>query len=410
MPAILASNNKKVPVGAELISLNGRAIADFLEFRFYNDPDAQRRLLIGHGGRRREIVIKAREPLDLKLADPVYKHCRNTCDFCFVNGLPPGLRRELYFKDDDYRLSFLFGNFLSLTNLTAADMARIARLRLSPLYISVHCTSPAVRNRIFNHERAGLIMDQLRTLIDRGITLHCQIVVRPGINDATVLVRSLKDLTALYPGVASVGVVPVGASRHIHGVHLMGRRLAAAILAQTKLFHDRCRRRFGAGVVYASDELFIKAASSIPPSDYYDDFPQYENGVGMVRRFLDGMDRLTVRLGRSGRFLFLTGELAYPYVRMLGQQITRRAKSPRTAIDVRAVRNRFFGRSVTVSGLLAGQDLQARIARSGRTYDRIVLPPDCVNDRGDFLDGYRIHDRRVLIAPTSLEELLRCLR
>lgn len=410
MPAIVASNNRKVPAGCELIALNGRPVKDFLEFRFYNDPDSKRRLLIGLDGRRREVLIRAGEPLDLRLADPVYKNCRNDCGFCFVKGLPPGMRPELYFKDDDYRLSFLFGNFLSLTNLTAADAARIARLRLSPLYVSVHATQPAVRSRIFNNKKAGPIMEQLRDLVRRGIALHCQIVVQPGLNDKAVLERSLRDLTGLHPGVASVGVVPVGATRHAAGIRLVGPRLAAAILAQVQGSHDRCRRRFGRGVVYASDELFIKTGRPVPARDYYDDFPQYENGVGMIRRFLDELDRLSGRLYRRGRFLFLTGELARPYVRRLGQALAQRSGSARTVIDVRSVRNRFFGRSVTVSGLLAGQDLEAAIGRAGRPYDRIVLPPNCVNERGRFLDDRRIPDRRVIVAPASLEELIQCLR
>jgi len=410
MPAILASNNRKIPVGAELISLGGRAIEDFLEFRFYNDPDQERRLLIRRNGRLKEIVVKTREKLDLKLADPAYKRCANDCSFCFVNGLPMGLRRELYYRDDDYRLSFLFGNFLSLTNLTDRDRERIARLRLSPLYISVHATDPRIRTKIFNNEKAGSIMDQLRDLAQHNIKFHCQIVVMPGINDGIKLTRSIRDLAKLYPALRSIGIVPLGISRYLKGFRTVDPVLSRTIIRTVQHYHQIYRKRYGIGLVYLADEFFIKAGASFPETGYYDDFPQYENGVGMCRRFLDELGGLNRIRKVKGRFLALTGRAAYPLVCALKRKLTVLMGNKTFLFDVRAVENRFFGPAVTVAGLLAGRDLRSRIGPGSKNYDRIILPPGCVNDRGQFLDGHVIRDPRVMVAPSSVGELLRCLR
>jgi len=410
MPAILASNNRRIPAGAELISLGGRAIEDFLEFRFYNDPDQERRLLIRRNGRRKVIVVKARETLDLKLTDPVYRRCANDCAFCFVGGLPRGLRRELYYRDDDYRLSFLFGNFLSLTNLTDHDRERIGRLRLSPLYVSVHATDPRIRTKIFKNKKAGSIMDQLRDLARHNINLHCQIVVMPGINDGTELNRSIRDLAKLYPAVRSIGIVPVGISRHLKGFRTIDYGSARAIVRTVQRYHRGFRKKYGIGLVYLADEFFIKAGQPFPSADYYDDFPQYENGVGMARRFLDEIDGLNRIRKVKGRFLALTGMAAYPLVCALESKLKNLLGNKDFLFDVRAVKNRFFGPSVTVAGLLAGRDLRSGINRESKKYDRIVLPPDCVNDRGEFLDGFPIRDPRVMVAPPTIRELLQCLR
>jgi putative radical SAM enzyme (TIGR03279 family) len=410
MPAILASNNKKIPSGWELLSLDGRRIEDFLEFRFYNDPDRERRLLLGRNGRRKEVRIRADEKLDLTLGDPVYKRCGNDCGFCFVNGLPGGLRRELYYRDDDYRLSFLFGNFLSLTNLTERDRERIARLRLSPLYVSVHATDPQTRIKIFKNRKAGSILDQLRDLGRHNIKFHCQIVVMPGLNDGKILVRSIRDLAGLYPAVRSIGIVPVGVSRHLKGFRAVGGGQARQIIRTVQRYHRAYRRKYGVGLVYLADEFFIKAGRPFPGTDYYDDYPQYENGVGMCRRFLDELDGLTRIPMIKGRFLALTGSAAYPLIRRLGNKLTRLSPIKDFAFDVARVENRFFGPSVTVAGLLAGQDLQSAIERGGKKYDRVILPPDCVNDHGQFLDGRAVRDPRVMVAPSSIKELLRCLR
>lgn len=409
MPVILDSNNRQIPVGADLIAVNGHRINDFLDFHFYHEPGQDCRITIRHNGRRREIHISARTPLNLKLSDPVYRRCQNDCTFCFVNGLPDGLRSELYFRDDDYRLSFLFGNFLSLTNLTGEDICRIGRLRLSPLYVSVHATVPAVRRRIFRQKRAGLIMEQLKKLIRRGIAIHAQVVVLPGINDAAVLNRTLKDLIALYPGVASIGVVPVGVSRFLKGIRPMPRRAAAGVLTAVQRFHVFCRQKFGRGLVYAADEFYLKTGTAIPAAGYYDGFPQQENGIGMVRRFMDETDQPGLRPPRAGRFLFLTGELAYPCLRRLARILNDRAGNNKTKIEVQPVRNRFFGSAVNVAGLLTGQDLEKSISRKSRKFDRIVLPPNCVNEKKQFLDNWTIDDHRVIVAPATLKELMRCL-
>jgi NifB/MoaA-like Fe-S oxidoreductase len=253
-------------------------------------------------------------------------------------------------------------------------------------------------------------MDQLRDLAGHNIKFHCQIVVMPGINDGTELTRSIRDLAKLYPAVRSIGIVPVGISRHLKGFRTVDPVIARAIIRTVQRYHRAFRKRYGIGLVYLADEFFIKTGASFPETGYYDDFPQYENGVGMARRFLDelgGLDR--IRKVR-GRFLALTGKAAYPLVCALKRKLTVLMGNKDFLFDVRAVENRFFGSCVTVAGLLCGRDLRSQIGSGDKNYDRVILPPDCVNDRGQFLDGHVIHDPRVMVAPSSVGELLRCLR
>lgn len=385
--------------------IDDHPIDDFLEFEFHNDTSRTRRLLIEYNGTARRVVYRAHQTIPISLETPDYRRCENDCHFCFINGLPPSLRKELYFRDDDYRLSFLFGNFLSLTNIERPDISRIGRLRLSPLYVSVHTTDPARRIRLFRNENAGLINERLKALAGENIKLHCQIVVMPGLTDGQSLVRTIKDLGRLYPAVASIGVVPVGKTKYAKGVRLLSIGQSRWVMRAVQAMHRDFRRKTGRGLVYLADEFFVQTGRPLPPRDYYDDLPQYENGIGMARRLLEAIDQPMKIRRMKGRHLVLTSHSAYALLLRLKARLESKID-----IDVKRVTNRFFGRSVTVSGLLCGQDLERAAARHGAHYDRVILPPDCVNDEGRFLDDHHIRSRRVRIAPETMKDLIRCLR
>ena len=409
MIKVCSSEEPGIPANALLIAINDQRIDDILEYRFYNDQSKTRRVLIEHAGNKTEIVFEPDKTISIQLEYPVYKECENNCDFCFIKGLPPGLRKELYFRDDDYRLSFMFGNFLSLTNIDEKDIQRIARLKLSPLYISVHSTDPELRKKLFKNERAGSIMEQLLSLIDNNIKLHCQVVVIPGVNDGANLIKTITELGKLYPGIASIGIVPVGKTRYTNGIPSVSQNQAKIIIHATQELHNTYRKKYKQGLVYLADEFFIKANMPIPETEYYDDFPQYENGIGITRTFLSEIDKLDLKRRIRGRYLFLTGFLAFSFVNELKAKLQTLGCIDENLV-VAAVPNSFLGRSVTVSGLLGARDFTEALSRINGKYDRIILPPNCVNDSNQFIDDQTLNDTRVIIAPQSLKELLAWLQ
>jgi putative radical SAM enzyme (TIGR03279 family) len=404
MVRVVASKDRRLPIGSTITAINGQDVDDFLEFQFYDDISKSRRLLIESNGTSRRIRYRPHQKIAVTLEPPRYRQCTNNCDFCFINGLPENLRKELYFRDDDYRLSFLFGNFLSLTNVNRSDIARIRRLRLSPLYVSVHTTDPKLRIELFKNEKAAMILKILKQLIDSDIRIHSQIVVIPGRTNGESLVRTINDLSKLYPGVQSIGIVPVGRTKYVEGIPLVPAIMAKAIIELVHTFHSRFRKKYRCGLVYLADEFYIKAGHEIPTRAYYDDMPQYENGIGMVRTMLDEINMIKRIKKTKGRHLLLTGRSAFPFMKLWKARL-----KPSVEIDVQAVDNSFFGRTVTVSGLLAAGDFLHQTERLDATYDRIVLPPNSVNETGEFLDSKKIDDPRIIIAPQNMTELLKCL-
>jgi len=409
MIMVVESESPKIPVGATLIAINSHEVDDFLEYKFYNETTKTRKILIEYRGMRKEVIFESNEEAAIKLKDPVYRQCENDCDFCFINGLPKGLREELYFRDDDYRLSFLFGNFLSLTNVNDEDIKRIGRLRLSPLYVSVHTTNPELRKKIFKNDKAGLINQHLLSLIHNDIKVHCQIVVIPGITDGTHLVKTIDDLTKLYPGVRSIGIVPVGKTKYMSGIQLVSKKSAKNIVGVVEGYHECFKKKYEKGIVYCADEFYITAGLPIPETPYYDDFPQYENGVGMVRLFLEEIKNLR-KVGRiKKKFLFLTGRLALPYVNLLKIKLKELSSITNSNIKIVAIDNLFFGSSITVSGLIGADDFARTINECQDEFDRVFLPPNCTNDSGKFIDNKIFESDRVVVSPKSVKELVKCL-
>jgi putative radical SAM enzyme (TIGR03279 family) len=349
----------------QLISINGHVLRDIIDYHFYA-ADERLELEIERAGKRLALAVDRRygEEFGVRFAEDVFdgiRRCGNRCEFCFVDQMPPGLRSSLYVKDDDYRYSFLHGNFITLSNWSDGDWGRVAEQHLSPLYVSVHATGVDLRRRLLCNLRVPDILDQLRRLADMGIEMHTQIVVVPGLNDGEHLDRTVEDLTVLFPSVASVGVVPVGLTRYHRGdMRLLTDREVRAVLDQILPRQEENRRRLGVGLVYPSDELYLRAGEPIPPASEYDGFPQLENGIGLVRELLDGWEELKSKGLRAaeGNGTVVCGTLIAPLLEQIVADLRDRLG---VDLTVRAVENRFFGESVTVSGLLTGGDVVSEV-------------------------------------------------
>ncbi len=388
-----------VRAGDLLLAINGTRLRDVIDVQIYA-AEPELTFLIERDGRRLQLHVKRRygEPLGLSFAVELFEGqirvCRNHCDFCFVDQMAPGLRASLYVKDDDYRLSFLHGNYITLTNLSEADWARIAEQYLSPLYVSVHATEPDVRLGLMHHPRAGDIMAHLERLIALGIQVHTQAVLVPGRNDGAHLDRTIADLAALHPGVVDLTVVPVGLTRwHTPPVRPYTDAEAAAVLAQVLDRQAHLRASLGVGFVYPADEWFLRAGVPVPPRKAYDALlpALIENGVGMARLFLDGWKELQADLVRLGgpRQSWVTGMLFAP---LLQEQAYAFMAATGLAVDVVAVPNRAFGTTVTVAGLLTVKDVLDAL-REHAVGDVLVLPGEMFRGPdGCALDGKTVAD------------------
>ena len=253
-------------------------------------------------------------------------------------------------------------------------------------------------------------MTQLSELAEAGIKLHCQIVVIPGMNDGEHLHRTIRDLGTLFPAVQSIGIVPVGISHYLKNIPVVDRQRARTLVKITDSYHTAFRRSHGLGMVYAADELYIKAGLHVPGKEYYDEFPQFENGIGMVRSFLDELDEITSPVTIRGRNLVITGRAAQPYLESVKQKLKAVGALAHATFDVQALDNTFFGTEVTVAGLLTGQDIIPVIRKNKISYDRIILPPFCMNQDKKLLDNREIPDKRVMVAPPTLSEFITCLQ
>lgn len=365
--------------GDRLLAIDGHPLRDVIDVQFYGAEETLT-LLVERDGRQwsTEVERDYDRELGLRFVNPTFdvdiRRCANNCDFCFVKQNAPGMRRSLYVKDDDYRYSFLFGNFVTLTNLTAGDWARLEEQRLSPLYVSVHATDLALRRRFLARKDAPDVMDQLRRLAELGIEVHTQVVLVPGLNDGPHLARTIADLSALYrEPVASVGVVPIGLTRYHRGpcrTYTPGE--SRAVLDQVGVWRTENQARWGCRFVYPSDEWYLVAGRPVPPRREYDGFPQVENGVGMVRQLLDEWQELQARLPRSGwkAATLVCGTLIAPLLAPIVAELAARTGA---GLQLVPVTNDFFGPVTTVSGLLTAQDVLAVL--QGRPLGEVVLLP-----------------------------------
>ncbi len=381
--------------GDRLVSVNGREVRDSIDVSFLA-AEERLSLEVERPDGTRSVLRLLKEPddsLGIELPPLNVRRCRNRCIFCFVDQMPPGCRKSLSVKDDDYRASFLFGNYITLGNLRAEDWERIFRQRLSPLYVSVHATEPELRSFLLQNRRAPDIRESLRRLAAGGIALHTQIVLCPGINDGEHLVRTIGDLASLAPAVRSIAVAPVGLTRRRQGLFPLRpfrRNEARMIVKDLETMGRRFRKRLGARLVFPSDELYLRASLPLPRAAFYEDFPQIENGVGMVAEFLRTARRARVpsRLPKV-RATAVTGESFAPVLRAALQRL-RNAGGP--VVQVLKVRNAFLGPSVTVAGLLAGRDI-VRAVRKKQVGEILFLPATALKEgSGVFIDDLSLRD------------------
>ncbi|GAB4484985.1 MAG: DUF512 domain-containing protein [Thermodesulfovibrionales bacterium] len=379
--------------GDVLVTVNGHPLRDVIDFLFHKDGDA---LALGYrrGGAEKTAELSGLDADDAGLTFTPFpvKTCRNNCIFCFVKQLPRGLRKTLYVKDEDYRLSFLFGNYITLSNITPQERERIVNQHLSPIYISVHTTRNLLRNSMLGCASGVDIMKELRHYAAHKIRMHVQIVLCPGYNDGPELRSTIQDLYRLHPHVASIAVVPVGLTRHRkEQLAPVAKEDALRAVHAVEAFQKRFRKKHGEGLVYCSDEMYIRAGLPLPPLRAYDSLPQLENGVGMVPLFLAEARAVRPPLPAvSGTsFLTFTGTSFYPYARTF---VSRLAEKGGLGISVIPVVNDFFGSSVTVTGLLTGQDV-IRAVKAYGTADALIVPDVVLRD-GDtvFLDDVSLDD------------------
>ncbi len=377
--------------GDELLEINGARVRDHLDFRFH-EGDPALLLRVARNGEVVEYDIEKEEgeKVGLDFEEMKILACGNDCIFCFVDQNPRGLRNELYFRDGDYRLSFMYGNYTTMTNAGPAILRRIVEQRLSPQYISVHATDYAVRKTLMGLKKDDLILEKIRFLHDNGIDMHTQIVLCPGINDGAALEKTVMDLYRFRARVVSLAVVPVGLTDHRFGLAQLRKvdaLSAAELLERTARWQERFRRETGRGFLYPSDEFFLVAGRPLPPAKDYDGFPQTENGVGLVRSFVLDFRRqarrLPGRLGRPRRLTMVTAELP---AEVLERDVVSRLRRIRNlTVELVVAPNLLYGRSVTVAGLLSSKCLSSALA--GRDPgDLVLLPPDIVNAAGVFLD------------------------
>ncbi len=389
LPGGIADHLRLAP-GDRIVEIDGRAVADILDYQYRTFPAELKLRIVKPDGQewQAEVEKDEGEPLGLLLTREIFSpvtECANHCRFCFINQLPPGMREALYVKDDDLRLSVLHGNFVTLTNLTDEDWLRLREQRLSPLHVSIHTTDDALRRRLLGNPRAPMILPQLQTLLELGIEIHGQIVACPGVNDGEALEKTLADLAALQPPLASVAVVPVGVTRYArHGLRPYGRIEAERALRHIERWAGAFAR--GSGSLYAADEWYLLAGRPLPRYSDYGDFPQIANGVGMARDFIRGFRlatrKLPARIGPPRRVILATGMLFLPLLEDLCRRFSAVAG---LSVVVAGCPNELFGPDVTVAGLLGGRDVAAGVRPLlAPGTDLVVIPAEMLRDAGDL--------------------------
>ena len=394
-------------VGETLLTIGGRAIRDVLDYKFYAYDPALTLEVQGKDGTKRTVKVRKQEGQDLGLEFETYlmdaqKGCANRCVFCFIDQLPRGMRQSLYFKDDDARLSFLLGNYITMTNLSDEDADRIVRMKISPLNISVHTTDPELRTRMLGNPNGGSSLRHLKSFVDAGVKVHAQIVACPGWNDGEQLKKTLADLSAMYPSVESVAVVPVGITRHRQGLTPLtpvGEQEARDMIEIIDAQRARNLKQYGTAIVTAADEMYLKAHLPMPGPDYYEGYLQLENGVGLMSLFEEELRGALMceddNLPAPSPFTIACGMAAAPFMeRMVG---LIREKCPGLQAKVVGIRNKFFGETVDVSGLVTGGDMREQL-KDNVLGTRLLLPIVMLRDKQNvFLDD---------VTPADLEQAL----
>ena len=387
-----------IRAGDKLISINGREIRDVLDYRFFLAEQSVT-LKVSRESEEIEVVIKKQQYDDIGLdfETPLMdkKHsCENKCVFCFIDQLPRGMRKTLYFKDDDSRLSFLHGNYITLTNLHDEDIDRIIEMHISPVNISVHTTNPTLRVQMMHNKRAGEVLSYMKRLADAGISLCGQIVLCKGLNDGKELDRSMRDLSELFPAMQSVSIVPAGLTRFrqkLYPLEGFTKEDSAAVIEQVDRFAKEFEDKNGSRMFFCSDEFYLKAELPLPEESYYEGYPQIENGVGMItslvtefREELDYLDEYLENYKQPRHVSIATGAAAYDTIKTMAAELEARIEG--LQIDVYKIINYFFGETITVSGLLTGKDISEQLEGCDLG-DLLLFPSNALRADGDlFLD------------------------
>ena len=408
----------EIEPGDQLLEMNNVKIKDIFDYQFLSEEEELVLLVQKANGEQWELEIEKDmdEDLGIEFENGLmddYRSCHNKCIFCFIDQMPPGMRETLYFKDDDSRLSFLQGNYITLTNMSDEDVDRIIRYRLAPINISVHTTNPELRCKMLTNRFAGQALDKIKTFYEAGIPMNAQIVLCKGINDGAELDRTIEDLSGYLPFMESLSVVPIGLTKFREGLYPMepfGKEDARAVLDQIHRWQAKLEPVCGGHFVHASDEWFILAELPFPDDEYYDGYEQLENGVGMMRLFISEFEAsMEERKGddRTRKVTIATAKLAYDTICYFAREIEK--KYPNVTVQVVCIRNDFFGESITVTGLMTGQDIIAQVKELDLG-DALILPENVLKaDEPIFLDDISVEEMEkvlgvpVLISPADGE-------
>lgn len=385
--------------GMVVISVNNEPIEDDLDFAFWAaTEDIEIKALVNNSVKYFYIHREPGELTGLEFISKKIGRCRNKCIFCFIDQLPKGLRKRLYVKDEDYRYSFLNGNYVTFSSISDKEFNKIVRLHLSPLYISVHSTNPVMRCKMLNNKKAGTILEKLRALEDNELSFHTQIVVCPGYNDGEELIKTITDLLTLENGLLSIAIVPVGLTKHrktpLEPVSYKSAREVCETVERLSLLD---KKKNGVRRIFLADEFFIKAGQTIPQNDYYEDYPQIENGVGLIRQLVEEWNVIKKEItpiykhthyNKNMRICVLTSCSARELIQSVFREIS--IVTGVLNIEVFSVENLFFGESVTVAGLLTARDIIRFIKKQSGFWNLILVPDIILNYRGYTLDGYSI--------------------
>ena len=380
-------------IGDNIIKINSYPVRDIIDFKFHV-CDEYLEIEVERNGQPAifEIEKDYDDNLGIVFEDFKYRHCANKCIFCFIDQNPPQLRKSLYFKDEDFRLSFVYGNYVTLTNISKKDLRRIVEQRLSPLYVSVHSTDLQVRKLMLGMKKDDRLLEKISFLVENKIELHAQIVLCPGINDGASLINSINDLAQFYPYVKSIAIVPVGLTKHrdeLYPLVPVTSSYAKKIIPQVNQLAEKFKNQWNDFLVYLADEFYLLAEQELPETERYQEFPQIENGVGMARDFIDTFKEQSRyfphRISQRKSLTLATAVLAAPIIEKY--VIARLNQIENLHVSLKIINNDFYGNTVTVTGLLTGQDIYSQLSQT-QPGDKIVLPTNCLNFEGIFLDDW----------------------
>ncbi|MGV8984453.1 DUF512 domain-containing protein [Clostridium sp.] len=417
----------ELEVGDRLISINGNAVIDIIDYKFLITDELINIEIEKADGEVWDIEVEKEydEDLGIQFIDPILdkpKSCHNKCIFCFIDQLPEGMRETLYFKDDDSRLSFFQGNFVTLTNMKEDDIDRIIRYKISPINVSVHTTDPELRKLMLNNKFAGDVYGRLKRLAEAGIKINCQVVSCPGINNGPELLKTIEDLYKLYPNIENLAVVPVGITKYREGLFnltLYDKKTAAEEIEGVKKLQEKYISEVGSPFVRLSDEFYVTAKIDVPEESFYDGYDQLEDGIGMIRllRSVIAEDVANLKLNNTGSFTFITGTSAYEEILKVAEKITQ--TNNKINIQVKKIVNNFFGETITVVGLLTGKDIIKQLADE-KLGEYLIIPSNVLKkgyelgnyEEQIFLDNITVSDlekslsTKVLICDYSGEDLI----